>query len=140
MAQVSPVRTARALPNRRAHRKKRGAGRTRSPGAPPLYIRALLIRSPHQFAKIRRVRCADHTSRSYRLVLGIGPQSGPLRTLFRAQPAAQQTADLGDHAARVLVLSIAQPAPAVGEAQIDAQPAEGGISAAQGGNPRAALP
>jgi formylglycine-generating enzyme required for sulfatase activity/energy-coupling factor transporter ATP-binding protein EcfA2 len=62
--------------------------------------------------------------------------SGPLG----AQPAPQQAADLGDHGARVAVLPVAQPAPAVGEAQIDPQPTEGRIGTAQGRHPRASLP
>jgi len=41
--------------------------------------------------------------------------SGP----FGAQPASQQAADLGNHGARVGVLPVAQPAPAVGETKIN---------------------
>ena len=38
--------------------------------------------------------------------------------LFGPEPAAEQPADLADHAAGMRVLAVAQPAPAMGEADI----------------------
>ena len=60
--------------------------------------------------------------------------------LLGLEPAAEQPADLADHAARMRVLPVAQPAPAVGEAQIDAQAPERGIGVAQRRQSAAAAP
>jgi hypothetical protein len=41
--------------------------------------------------------------------------------LLNAEPAAEEAADLGYHAADMLVLAVREPAPAMGEAEIEAE-------------------
>ena len=58
-------------------------------------------------------------------------RGGATSCLLGFEPAAEQPADLAHHAARMRVLPVAQPAPAMSEPQKDAQAPERRIGVAQ---------
>ena len=88
----------------------------------------------------RHKRYRAHTQLRRRL--GLLPRGACRFLLARglANPAAEQPANLGYHAADMLVLSVGEPAPAVGEAQIEAQLVQRGIGPGQPVTPGRAAP
>ena len=78
----------------------------------------------------------EPTSGAYRTEAPPGCAAPRGASTCRAHPAAEQPADLGHQAAHVPVLAVVEPAPAMGQAQIQPQLVQRGVGGAQVALPR----